>query len=109
MAANDPYFPDFVPLADTESATFDGSAGATDQAIINEMYGNCDVNIFIERSNDGGTNWTQIAQLEDDAGNQTFNADWHSQFNRIMVKVGVARVKITATTAGDVAVSGDER
>lgn len=110
MAQNDPYNPDFVTVADNGSATFDGSASETNAAIINEVAGNFDVQIFIEESNDGGTNWTEITQLADDAGNATFTGAFHTQFNRINVEVGKRRLRIDdAGTGGVVSVTGDER
>lgn len=110
MAQNDPYIPDFATVADGGSATFDGSASSTDTAIINEISGNFDAQIFIEESNDGGSSWTQITQLADASGNNTFSANWHTQFNRLYVAVGQRRVRIDdAGTGGEVSVTGDER
>jgi hypothetical protein len=109
MAANDPYKPDFVTLAGN-STTFDGTDSATGAALINELSGKTDANIFIEESNDGGTNWEETTQLTDANGNNTFSADWHSQFNRILVVQDERRVKITDVgTGGNVSVTGDER
>lgn len=110
MAQNDPYLPDFAAVADGGSTTFDGSASSTNQAIINEVAGNFDVQIFIEESNDGGTSWTQITQLTDASGNATFTGSFHTQFNRVYVAVGERRLRIDdAATGGEVSVTGDER
>lgn len=110
MARNDPYLPDFVTVADGGSTTFDGSASGTGTAIINEISGNFDATLYIEESNDGGTSWTQITQLEDDAGNTTFTASWHTQFNRLYVSSGTRRLRVDdAGAGGAVSVTGDER
>jgi hypothetical protein len=110
MARGDPYLPDFATVADGGSVTFDGSASSTDTAIINEIYGDFDVQIFIEASNDGGTNWTQVTKLLDANGNAVFSGSFHTQFNRVYVSVGERRIRIDdAGTGGEVAVTGDER
>ncbi len=110
MAQNDPYLPDFATVADNGSTTFDGSASETDAAIISEVYADFDATVYIEASNDGGTSWTEITTLSDDAGNATFTASWHTQFNRVFVAVGKRRLRIEdAGTGGEVAVTGDER
>jgi len=109
MAANDAYLPDHVTLSGG-TATFDGSAGATGAAAINEAMGGTDAEVYVEGSTDGGSTWTEIAQLSDSEGNTTFASDWHSQFNRIMVESGKRRLKISDVgSGGEVAVSGDER
>ena len=110
MAQNDPYLPDFATVADGGSVTFDGSASSTGTAIINEVYGDFDAQIFIEASNDGGTSWTQVTQLTDANGNTTFTGSFHTQFNRVYVDSGKRRLRIDdAATGGEVAVTGDER
>ena len=110
MAQNDPYLPDFATVADGGSVTFDGSASSTGTAIINEVYGDFDVQISIEASNDGGTSWTQVTQLTDANGNTTFTGSFHTQFNRVYVDSGKRRLRIDdAATGGEVAVTGDER
>jgi hypothetical protein len=109
MARGDPYKPDYVTLSGGNT-TFDGSDSGTNAAVILELQGVTDAQITIEESNDGGTNWTQVTQLSDANGNATFNAEWHSQFNRILVIQNKRRVKITDVgTGGDVSVAGEER
>jgi hypothetical protein len=111
MARGDPYNPDFADIADTNTATFDGSASSTNAAIVTEISGNGAAKLRIQHSNDGGTSWQTVTQLEDDAGNLTFNADFHSQFNRLIVESGVRRIQITNVSGGQAQyeVSGDER
>lgn len=110
MARNDPYLPDYATVADNGSTTFDGSASSTGSAIVNEVYADFDVQIFIEASNDGGSTWTQITQLSDANGNATFSGSFHTQFNRVYVSTGQRRIRIDdAATGGEVAVTGDER
>jgi hypothetical protein len=110
MAQNDPYLPDYATVADNGSTTFDGSASSTNAAIINEVAGNFDVQIFIEESNDGGTSWDEITQLQDANGNNTFTGSFHTQFNRVYVAVGERRLRIDdAGAGGRVSVTGDER
>jgi hypothetical protein len=110
MARNDPYLPDFQTVADNGSVTFDGSASATGSAIVNEVAGNFDCEIFIEESNDGGTSFEEVTQLLNDNGNTVFQADLHSQFNRIYVSQGERRLRIDdAATGGIISITGDER
>lgn len=111
MARNDPYNPDFASLADTGTAVFDGSASATDAAIISEVAGNGDAELRVQESNDGGSNWQTIAQLTDADGNTTFTGDFHSQFNRVLVESGVRRLQITNVDGATAvySVSGDQR
>jgi len=111
MARNDPYIPDFQTVVDGASATFDGSAGGTGAAIISELSANFDAQIYIEQSTDGGTSWTEITALGDDAGNETFAANWHTQFNRVLVKANVRRVRVdnVDSVSGEVGATGDER
>jgi len=111
MARNDPYNPDFASLADQGTAVFDGSASATDAAVISEVAGNGDAELRVQESNDGGTNWQTIAQLTDSSGNTTFTGDFHSQFNRVLVESGVRRLQITNVNGATAvfSVSGDQR
>jgi len=111
MARGDPYNPDFADIADTNTATFDGSSSSTNAAVISEISGNGDAEIRVQHSNDSGSTWTTVAQLENDAGNLTFNADFHTQFNRIIVSSGVRRIQITNVSGSQSQydVSGDER
>jgi hypothetical protein len=113
MARNDPFTPDFVNVADTNSTTFDGSSGGTGTAIVSGMYADFDAEIYIEASNDGGTSWTQISQLTDENGNTTFTSSWHTQFNRVMISSGSRRIRVDNVTgdsgSGEVAIDGDER
>jgi hypothetical protein len=110
MAQNDPYLPDFATVADGGSTTFDGSGSSTNAAIVNEVAGNFDAQIFIEESNDGGTSWTEITQLADANGNTIFSGNWHTQFNRVYIATGERRLRIDdAGTGGEVSITGDER
>lgn len=92
-------------------AYFDGSSGGTGAAIISGIYANFDAELYIECSDDGGTSWIAATQLTDDSGNVTFSADWHSQFNRVMINSGSRRIRIdnVDTLEGVTAVDGDER
>jgi hypothetical protein len=110
MGRNDPYLPDFQTVASGGSVTFDGTQSGTNQAIINEVAGNFDANLFIEESNNGGTTFEVIAQLTTESGNTIFSADFHSQFNRIYVSKGERRLRIDdAGTGGRISITGDER
>lgn len=110
MAQNDPYLPDYATVAASGSTTFDGSDSSTNQAIINEISGNFDATLYIEESNDGGSTWTQITQLSDANGNNTFGASWHTQYNRIYVASGERRLRVDDEgSGGEVSVTGDER
>lgn len=111
MARNDPYNPDYESLADEDTAVFDGSASATDAAVISEVAGNGDAELRIQESNDGGENWQTIAQLTNSSGETTFTGDFHSQFNRVLVESGVRRLQITNVNEATAvySVSGDER
>lgn len=111
MTRNDPYNPDYVSVADQSTATFDGSAAGTNAAIISEIAGNGDAELRIEESNDGGSTWQVITQLTDSEGSTTFTANFHTQFNRLLVEQGVRRLKVTNVSGGSAvySVSGDER
>lgn len=111
MARNDPFNPDYASLADQGTAVFDGSGSATGAAVISEVAGNGDAELRIQESNDGGSNWQTIAQLTDASGNTTFTADFHSQYNRVLVESGVRRLQITNVSGATavVSVSGDQR
>jgi len=74
MARNDPYLPDFATVAQGGNVTFDGSASATGEAIVNEITGTFDCKIFIEESNNGGTSFTTVAQLSQQDGDLLFSA-----------------------------------
>lgn len=111
-----PYVPDHVTLDEqggaNDSVTFDGSESDTDAAIISNFYGKVDCVIFVDASDDGGSTWEEVSQLEDDDGNPVFEADYHSQYNRVMVAVGKRRVRIEnadSQNTGAVAVDGDQR
>jgi hypothetical protein len=110
MSRNDPYLPDFATVSNGGTTTFDGSESNTGQAIINEIAGNFDANLFVEESNDGGTTFQVVAQLTTDTGNQIFSSDFHTQFNRIYVSQGERRLRVDdAGTGGRISVTGDER
>ena len=111
MAQNDPYIPDFLSIASSGSDNFDGSASSTDAAIISGVMGTADAELYIEASNDGGSSWSTVTQLTDTDGATTFTADWHTQYNRLMVKVNTRRLRIdnVDSSSGNFAVDGDER
>lgn len=114
MAADDPYDPPFASIADQATAVFDGSNSSTNAAIVNEIAGNGDAKIRLQESNDSGSTWTTIAQLETDGGSTTFTADFHTQYNRILVEADGSeqrRIEITNVdgTTSEFSVSGDER
>lgn len=92
-------------------AYFDGSSGGTGAAIISGIYANFDAELYIESSSDSGSTWSRVTQLTDDNGNVTFSADWHSQFNRVMINSGSRRISIenVDTLEGLTAIDGDER
>jgi len=111
MARNDPFTPNFETVNSSNSVTFDGSSGGTGTVIVSGLYGSFDAEIYIEASNDGGSSWTQVTQLKDEFGNNTFTADWHTQFNRLMISSGSRRLRIDNidSASGEVAIDGDER
>lgn len=106
----DVYVPNHVTVSNSSSTNFDGSASSTNAAIIVGLAADFDAEIYYEASDDGGSTWTQIAQLRDNGGNSTFTADWHSQGNRLMVESSNRRVRIknVSSSSGVVAVDGDE-
>lgn len=114
MAANDPYTPDPVELDTSGGATtttnFDGSGSSTNAAIVTGLMGTLDCEVYLEAWD--GSSWQVVAQLTDDQGNTTFSADWHSQFNRLVVATDARRIRIDSvdsSSGGWVAVEGDER
>jgi hypothetical protein len=114
MAADDPYDPAFASISDQATATFDGSASSTNKAIVNEIAGNGDAEIRLQESNDSGSTWTTIAQLETDGGSTTFTGDFHTQYNRILVEADGSEqrrieIKNISGSTAEYSVSGDER
>lgn len=115
MAQNDPYSAASFGVADTGTATFDGSDSSTGAAIISGLAGNAAAEVRLQSYN--GTSWVTTALLEDANGNTTFSADWHTQFNRILVNgggspsTGDQRIEVTNTSggSGDFSADGDER
>jgi hypothetical protein len=109
MAANDPYIPDPVQVSNGASTTFDGTASETDTAIVSTLSGNFDAQIFLEAWD--GNAWQEVAQFAAADGNNTFSADWNTQFNRQYVEVDGRRIRIdnVDSASGWVAVEGDER
>lgn len=111
MARNDPYLPNAVNVSSGSSATFDGSDGGTNAAIISGIYGEVDSEIFLEDSSDSGATWDHITKFDDEDGGTTFTANYSTQFNRIMVEENNRRIRVenVDTTFGNVTVDGDER
>lgn len=115
MARNDPYTSVSFSVAGTGTAVFDGSDSATGAAIVSGLAGNADAEVRLQ-SYDGGA-WVTTALLTDAAGNSTFSADWHTQFNRILVNGGASpttgdqRIEVTNVSGGtgDYSADGDER
>jgi len=113
MAQGDPFTPDSASVSDGNTTTFDGSSSSTNAAIISEISGDRDTKLYIEKSNDGGSTWTQIAQLSDESGNATFSADFYAHFNRLMVVKNNRRLKIENadgnSNSANYEVAGDEK
>jgi len=78
---------------------------------------NADAEIRLQAYDGGAAAWKTVSQLTNDAGNSTFTADWHTQFNRILVNGGSSpsdgdlRIEVTNVSggAGDYSADGDER
>jgi len=117
MAKNDPFTTAAFGVADTNAFIVDGSDSATGAAIISGLAGNADAEVRLDAFDGNSSSWTAIAQLKDDGGNTTFAADWHTQFNRVLVNGGGSpsaadqRLRITNVSggAGDFSADGDER
>lgn len=114
MAREDAYL-NAEEVTNGNNATFEGSAGETNTAVISGAMGTFDATVFVDHYD--GTAWKQVTQLTDDSGNTTFTADWHTQFNRIYVTGtgtpadGDRRLRIEngSGSSGWCAVEGDER
>jgi len=106
----DTYTPNHTTVSSGASTTFDGSASSTDAAIIVGLAADFDADVFYEASDDGGSTWTEIAQIRASDSANTFTADWHSQGNRVMVEVGNRRLRVdnVSGASGVIAVDGDE-
>ena len=104
------YAPDYKNPASGSSVYFDGSGSSTGKALITSISGDFDAEIYIERSNDGGSTWQQTTQLTDANGNTTFSAGWHTQGNREILSTGVRRLRIKNVdgSSGYVEAIGDE-
>lgn len=115
MAANDPFSTAAFEVADAGTFIIDGSDSSTGAAIVSGVGGNGDAQIRLQAYD--GTAWVTTAQLDDANGNVTFTADWHTQFNRIMVNGGGSptandqRLEVTNVSGGtaDFSADGDER
>lgn len=115
MAQNDPFTTAAFGVADAGTFVVDGSDSATGAAIISGLAGNGDAEIRLQAYD--GAAWVTTAQLTDDAGSATFTADWHTQFNRVMVNgggtpsAGDQRLEVTNVSGGpaDFSADGDER
>lgn len=106
----DIYAPDFKNPASGNSVYFDGTASSTNEALVTSLSGDFDAELYIERSNDGGSTWQQTTQLTDSSGNTTFGAGWHTQGNREILKDGVRRLRVKNIdgSGGYVEAVGDE-
>lgn len=106
----DIYSPDYVSVSSGNSTYFDGSTSSTNSAIISSLSGDVDAEIYIERSNDGGSTWQQTTKLTDSSGSGTFSANWHTQGNRVLVSSGVRRVRVdnVDSVSGHIEAIGDE-
>lgn len=115
MAQNDPFTTAAFGVADTNTFVIDGSASSTGAAIISGLSGNGDAQIRVQAYD--GSAWVTTTKLTDANGNSTFSADWHTQFNRIMVNgggspsAGDQRLEVTNVSGGsaDYSADGDER
>ena len=115
MAVNDPFTTAAFGVADAGTFVVDGSGSSTGAAIVSGLSGNGDAEIRLQ-SYDGSA-WVTTAVLTDSAGNTTFSADWHTQFNRVLVNgggsptTGDQRIEVTnvSGSSADFAADGDER
>lgn len=115
MARNDPYTSASFGVADTGTAVFDGSDSSTGAAIVSGLSGNGDAEIRLQSYN--GTSWVTVTQVTDDSGSATFSAQWHTQFNRVLVNGGSTpssgdqRIEVTNVSgaSADFSADGDER
>jgi len=115
MARNDPFTTAAFDVADTGTFVVDGSASSTGAAIVSGIGGNADAEIRLQAYD--GSAWVTTALLSDASGNDTFTADWHTQFNRVLVNGGGSptsgdqRLEVTNVSGGlgDFSADGDER
>jgi len=115
MAQNDPFTTAAFGVSDTGTFVIDGSDSATGAAIVSGVAGNGDAAIRLQAYD--GNAWVTVAQLSDANSNATFSADWHTQFNRIMVNgggspsTGDQRLEVTNVSGAtaDFSADGDER
>jgi len=85
------------------------------RARVSGIGGNADAEIRLQAYD--GTAWVTTALLSDASGNNTFTADWHTQFNRVLVNgggsptTGDQRLEVTNVSGatGDFSADGDER
>jgi len=117
MAQNDAFTTAAFGVADTGTFIVDGSSSGTGAAIVSGLGGNADAEIRLQAYDGGASAWKTIALLTDDSGNTTFSADWHTQFNRVMVNGGGTpsggdlRLEVTNVSGGtgNYSADGDER
>ena len=115
MAQNDPFTTAAFGVDDAGTFIVDGSDSATNAAIVSGLAGNGDAEIRLQAYD--GAAWVTTAILADDSGATTFTADWHTQFNRVMVNgggtpsAGDQRLEVTniSGATADFSADGDER
>jgi len=117
MAQNDPFSTAAFGVADQATFVVDGSNSGTGAVIVSGLAGNAKAEVRLQAYDGGAATWTTVALLEDDAANTIFAADWHTQFNRILVNGGGSpsdgdqrlEVKNVSGGAGGFSADGDER
>lgn len=109
MARNDPYFPPPVNVSAGGTTTFDASGTETGTAIVNQLGATFDATITLEAYD--GSAWQKWSAIRTSSDEETFIADWHTQFNRVYISTNDRRIQVenVDTAAGYVAIDGDER
>jgi len=115
MARNDPFTTAAFDVANSGTFVVDGSGSSTGAAIVSGIGGNADASIELQAYD--GSAWVRVAELSDASGNTPFTADWHTQFNRVLVNGGGSptsgdqRLEVTNVSGGlgDFSADGDER
>jgi hypothetical protein len=100
------YTPPHAEVASGESVYFDGSGSSTGSAEIQQMSGDFNARLYLERSEDGGETYTTISQF--DSGGMA--GRWFTKDIQPIVSDGVRRLRVDNKdkTSGVIEVIGTE-
>lgn len=101
------YAPEHKTLDSGESVYFNGSSSSTGQAQVEQMSGNFNARVYLERSSDGGETYEVVSQFP--TGN--LKSSWYTTEIDPILKSGTRRIRVdnADNIDGKVEVIGTER